>query len=109
LTPRRNFHCSDSQRVAKNNQYRKVNGQQLPAVMCRSIKQQTTNREKSMRPHHSIAEILRAFRFPVYLISGKARHGPGTLNILYAGSDPARAYLTSLAIRGPADSVFLGK
>lgn len=62
-----------------------------------------------MRAHDSLTDFLRAFRFPVYLISGRARHGHGNLRLLYAGSDPTRAYLTSLAFRGRIHSDFLGK
>ena len=62
-----------------------------------------------MRKHHNIAEILKALLFPVYLISGEARYGGGTLRLLYGGGNPVRAYLTSLAISGPATSIFLGK
>lgn len=55
------------------------------------------------------SNFLRAFRFPVYLISGYSRHGGGNLRLIYAGNTHLRHYIKQLAFVDSPDEKYVGK
>jgi len=62
-----------------------------------------------MRLKERLANLLRAFSFPVFVLSGTGRYGGGELRILYAGSDPFRHYLKTAAFVDNPREEFRGR
>lgn len=62
-----------------------------------------------MQLHRQLASFLRAFRFPIFKLSGASRFGRCDFHILYAGAPLFRGYLQSVAFKQPPNVEYLGK
>lgn len=62
-----------------------------------------------MQLYRQLLSFLRAFRYPVYKLTGASRYGGGYLNILYAGSPLFRGYLQTVAYDEDPAVEYLGK